>query len=245
MTESGKQRVLALIPARGGSKGLPGKNLRKLCGRPLIEWSIDFALSCNEIDAVVVSTEDEIIAKVARLAGAEVPFLRPLALAEDSSSTIEVVLHALEILEKQSRIFDIILLLEPTSPLREVSDIRNALQRMKHLKASSIVSVVRCETVHPAFMFSATETGRLVPFLAASPTGLRRQDVQPLFSLEGSLYISTVETFRKQRSFYHKETIYYEVEKWKSFEIDDMVDFQIIEAIAKYRQLSWQTSKPD
>lgn len=238
MTLTDKQRILALVPARGGSKGLPGKNLRNLCGRPLIQWSIDFALACDEIDAVVVSTEDENIAKIAASAGAEVPFLRPLILSGDTSSTIEVIIHALDFLESQGRIFDILLLLEPTSPLREISDVEKALLRMSSVKASSIVSVCRSDSVHPAFMFSATQSGHLRPYLAESPDGLRRQDVEPLFHLEGSLYMSTVESLRKRKSFYHEDTIYYEVEKWKSLEIDNIVDFEMVEAIAVYKQLT-------
>lgn len=233
-----KRRVLALVPARGGSKGLPGKNVRSFCGRPLIQWSIDTALACDEIDAVLVSTDDDQIAAVAAAAGAEVPFLRPPDLADDTASSIDVVIHALDFLKSKGRVFDIVLLLEPTSPLREVADIHVALQRMVDTGADAIVSVCRAESTHPAFMFRTTVQGRLEPFMSVSPTGVRRQEIEPLFYLEGSLYASTVEALRKRRSFYHEDTLAYEVAKWKALEIDDIEDFQMVEAIAKYKELA-------
>jgi CMP-N,N'-diacetyllegionaminic acid synthase len=232
-----ERKVLALVPARGGSKGLPGKNVRSLCGCPLIQWSIDTALACDEIDAVVVSTDDEQIAAVATAAGAEVPFLRPPALAGDTASSIDVVIHALDFLERNGRVFDIVLLLEPTSPLREVADIQVALRRMVYTGAAAIVSVCRAESTHPAFMFRTTAQGRLEPFMSASPAGIRRQEIEPLFYLDGSLYASTVESLRKQRSFYHEDTLAYEVSKWKALEIDDNDDFEMVEAIARYKGL--------
>ena len=233
-----EQKVLALVPARGGSKGLPGKNARSLCGRPLIQWSIDTALACDEIDAVLVSTDDDQIAAMAAAAGAEVPFLRPPALADDTASSIDVVIHALDFLESKGRVFDIVLLLEPTSPLREVADIHVALQRMVDTRAAAIVSVCRAESTHPAFMFRTTGQGRLEPFMSASPTGLRRQEIEPLFYLDGTIYASTVNALRQRRSFYHEDTLAYEVAKWKALEIDDIEDFQMVEAIAKYKELA-------
>jgi CMP-N,N'-diacetyllegionaminic acid synthase len=238
VSKKNSSKVLAIVPARGGSKGLPGKNLRPLCGRPLINWSIDTALACGEIDVVVVSTDDKKIAAVAAAAGAEVPFLRPPDLASDAASSIDVVLHALDFFERNERFFDIVLLLEPTSPLREVGDIQAALQRISDMKVSSIVSVCRAESVHPAFMFRITEDERLDPFLSSTPTNTRRQEIEPLFYLEGTLYASTVDSLRKHRSFYHEGTTAYEVSKWKALEVDDIEDFEMIEAIARYKGLA-------
>lgn len=232
------RKALALVPARGGSKGLPGKNLRPLCGRPLIQWSIDTALSCQEISAVVVSTDSEAIAEVAAAAGAEVPFLRPSALADDTASSIDVVIHALDFLEAKGRVFDTVLLLEPTSPLREPVDVQLSLQRMIDEEADAVVSVSRAESMHPAFMFRNNERGRLEPFLSASPTGLRRQELEPLFYLDGTIYASTVLALRRRRTFFHEDTLAYEVAKWKALEIDDLEDFEMVEAIAEYRKLA-------
>ncbi|MEE2746384.1 MAG: acylneuraminate cytidylyltransferase family protein [Pseudomonadota bacterium] len=238
MSKQNSLKVLAIVPARGGSKGLPKKNLRPLCGRPLINWSIDTALACEEIDVVVVSTDDTQIAAVAAAAGAEVPFLRPPDLANDTASSIDVVLHALDFLERNKRFFDVVLLLEPTSPLREVGDIQTALQRIADMEASAVVSVCRAESAHPAFMFRIIEHDRLDPFLSLTPTGVRRQEIDPLFYLEGTLYASTVASLREQRSFYHEGTMAYEVAKWKALEIDDIWDFEMIEAIARYKGLA-------
>ena len=238
MSKQNSLKVLAVVPARSGSKGLPRKNLRPLCGRPLIHWSIDTALACEKVDTVVVSTDDQQIAAVADAAGAEVPFLRPPTLASDTASSIDVVMHALDFLEENERSFDIVLLLEPTSPLREVVDIEAALRSMAEMKASAVVSVCRAESTHPAFMFRITENGRLDHFLSLSPSGVRRQEIEPLFYLDGTLYASTVDALRQQRSFYHEDTLAYEVSKWKALEIDDIEDFEMIEAIAMYRGLA-------
>ena len=221
------------------------KNLRHLNGYPLIQWSISIALECEEIDAVVVSTDDEQIGAVATAAGAEVPFNRPSNLAADTASTIDVVFHALDFLESKERHFDIILLLEPTSPLREVSDVKAALQSMIDKSATAIVSVCRAEATHPTFMFHATGQGRLRPFMSVSPTGVRRQDIEALYYIEGTLYASTVRGLRETKSFYHDDTLAYEVDKWKALEIDDYEDFELAEAIARYKELPRWTIKPD
>lgn len=230
------RRVLALVPARSGSKGLPGKNIRDLCGSPLIQWSIDAGLSARTVDRVVVSTDGPEIATVAIACGASVPFLRPAELAGDDSSSIDVVIHALDALAQTGDVFDIVVLLEPTSPLREAVDIDNALARMQESLAGAIVSVCRAESSHPAFVVRQTNQGRLRPFLAGLPTGLRRQEIEPMFYLDGSIYASNVETLRQWRSFYHEDTAAYEVPKWKSFEIDDIEDFEIVEALASYKK---------
>lgn len=230
-------RVLGVIPARGGSKGLPGKNLRPLCGRPLIGWTIDEARASSMLDAVVVTTDDPEIASVAVQFGAEVPFLRPAELAGDTASSIDVVIHAIDDLAEKGRIFDIVVLLEPTSPLREPSDIDAALTKMLADEAGAIVSVCRAESTHPAFMFRQKADARLAPFLERQPTGLRRQELEPVFFLEGTVYASRIAVLREKRSFYHDDTVAFEVPKWKSLEIDDIDDFLLVEALAKQRGL--------
>ncbi len=229
--------VLGVVTARGGSKGLPGKNIRPFCGKPLIAWSIDTAFGTNLLDAVVVSTDDPQIASVAKQYGAEVPFLRPPELAGDTASSIDVVLHAIDTLKVSGREFDIVVLLEPTSPLRESDDIRAALEKMLVAGAGAVVSVCRAESTHPAFMFRQEENSRLSPFMERSPTGLRRQEIEPLYFLDGTIYASRIDVLRAKRSFYHNGTVAYEVPKWKSLEIDDIDDFQMIEALAKNKGL--------
>jgi CMP-N,N'-diacetyllegionaminic acid synthase len=231
----GTARVLGLITARGGSKGLPGKNIRLLCGKPLIEWSISAAKAASCVDRIVVSTDDAAIADVARRAGAEVPFERPSELATDSASSVDVVIHAIDTLAKTDLAFDIVVLLEPTSPLRDSFDIDEAVQRLIQTGAGAVVSVCRAVSTHPAFMFSLDEKGRLRPYLERNPTGLRRQDIDPIFFLDGTLYASRIDVLKTKRSFYHEDTVAFEVPKWKSLEIDDSDDFIMVEALMAKR----------
>jgi CMP-N,N'-diacetyllegionaminic acid synthase len=231
------QKVLGLIPARGGSKGLPRKNIRELCGKPLIAWTIDTAHAAHSLDAVVVSTDDAEIAAVAIHHGAEVPFLRPAELAGDTASSIDVLIHAIDTLAAVGRQFDIVVLLEPTSPLREPSDIDGGLAGMLAADAGAIVSVCLADAIHPVFMYRLGVKDRLVPFLDRQPSGLRRQETEPLFYLEGTLYASRTDVLRAQRSFYHQDTAAWEVPKWKAIEIDDLDDFLMTEALAKHKGL--------
>lgn len=230
--------VLAIIPARGGSKGLPGKNLRLLDGRPLVTWPILAALGASMVNRVIVSTDDEAIAEVARAAGADVPFMRPSSLSGDHASSMDVVTHALEILASEGELFNYVVLLEPTSPLTESSDIDKALSRLKFNSgiADAIVGVSRVESMHPEYNVRVNEKGLLSPYLAADFSSLRRrQDIEPLYFLEGSLYISYVEAFKRHKTFYHDRTIGYEVPRWKSIEVDELFDFVMVEAVLKYR----------
>ncbi len=232
------RRVLGLIPARGGSKGLPGKNTRDLCGKPLIAWSIDAARGSKYLDEVVVSTDSEEIATVAARHGAKPPFLRPAELATDQAASIDVVAHALEHYRGRGVSFDYLALIEPTSPLREAADIDAALEQLIDSGAESIVSVCLAEATHPAFMFRKGAGGKLDPFMGPGFKALRRQDLEPLYFLEGTIYISAVESLLKRRSFYHEATVGFEVPKWKSPEVDDIVDLLWVEAIMRNRGLA-------
>ncbi|MDE2165856.1 MAG: acylneuraminate cytidylyltransferase family protein [Alphaproteobacteria bacterium] len=225
------KRVLALIPARGGSKGLPGKNLRPLLGKPLIAWSIELGLSCKYTDAVVVSTDDPNIAREAARLGADVPFMRPTELASDTASTMDVLLHSLDELEKADRLFDIVVLLEPTSPLRDLSDVTGALEKLVNMRGiESVVGVARVESSHPSYLFRIA-SGLLSPYQGVQPTGLRRQELDELYFLEGSVYASYVASLRTQRSFYHAHTAPWIVSWYKSLEIDDLAGLIAVEAL--------------
>ena len=228
--------VLCLIPARGGSRGLPQKNIKNLNGKPLIAWSIDVALRSRYIDMVIVSTDDKDIAEISLEYGAQIPFTRPKELAEDNSKTIDVILHAINYLEGHGDYFDIIVLLEPTSPLREKSDIEQALESLVNdINAESIVGIAKVENAHPAFLVKI-ENKFLRPYLFDDFKILRRQEIDQLYFYEGSLYISYVQSLKLRNNFYHEKTLGYLVPKWKSFEVDDITDFVIIEAILKARQ---------
>lgn len=230
------KKVLAIIPARGGSKGLPGKNIKMVSGKPLIAWSIEHGLNCPEVDTTIVSTDDSEIARVAKEFGAEVPFLRPDFLANDTASSIDVILHAIDFLKDQDQHFDIIVLLEPTSPLREVSDISGALKKLVQTPTlGSVVGVSQAESVHPAFLYKEQE-GMLKPYLDKQPNNLRRQDLEELYYLEGTVYVSLIDVLRSKKGFYHEQTAGWVVPRYKSFEVDELVDLICVEALMTARQ---------
>ncbi len=227
---------LAIIPARSGSKGLPGKNIRELIDKPLIAWSIEQALASKYISDVIVSTDSEEIAEIAISYGAKVPFLRPAYLAEDHSSTSDVLIHVIEELGKQNEFYDYLFLLEPTSPIRDVKDIDFAYEKLLHTTtAKSIVGLCKVETQHPDFCVTLDENGFLIS--SNNFNVVRRQDLKSSFFFEGSIYISEVEIYKKIKNFYHERCLGFVFPKWKSFEIDDITDFIIAEAILKNKKL--------
>ncbi len=227
------KRVIAVIPARSGSKGLSGKNIRNLLNKPLIAWTIEAAQASKYVDYVLVSTDSEEIAQVARNFGAETPFIRPRELALDETPSVDVILHALDYCEKNlGQTFEFIVLLEPTSPLRDGSDIDRAfLELHSNGIATSIVGIARTESQNPAFLVTREESGTLKNLARQSMQPSRRQEIEEVFFLEGSIYLTSCKELRKNNSFYHSKTIGCLFPKWKSFEIDDLTDFVIVEAL--------------
>lgn len=221
--------TLALIPARGGSKGIPRKNVRMLAGQPLITWTIQAALASTRIDAVVVSTEDEEIAEVARNAGAEVPFMRPAKLSADDTPGIEPALHAIEMLPA----YDAVLLLQPTSPLRTTADIDGVLVLAAETNAPAIVSVCEAED-HPALMYRLAPGGNLQRLFPGSNVD-RRQDLPKVFSLNGAIYFGRTEWLRAQRSFIGEGTIGYPMSDEDSVDIDGPLDWRVAEILLAER----------
>jgi CMP-N-acetylneuraminic acid synthetase len=218
-------RIFALIPARGGSKGIPRKNIRSIAGKPLIVWTIEAALGAKGIDTVVVSTDDEEIADVARAAGASVPFMRPAALAMDETAGIEPVLHALEMLPQ----YDAILLLQPTSPLRGTVEIDEVVSIAVEKRPPAIVSL--CEApYHPAWMFRQSANGS-IERISASPDAIRRQDLEPVYTLNGAIYYGMREWLTKHRSFIGSETLAYTMPTEASIDIDEPLDWRIAELL--------------
>ena len=228
------------MPARRGSKGLPLKNIRPLQGKPLLAWPIEAARASRYVDRVVISTDDAEFAALAVAAGADAPFLRPAELANDTAPSIDFILHALDTLEAGGDRYDFLVLLEPTSPLTEAADIDAALEALaaQRAVADSIVGVTALVSTHPAFAVRLDPRGLMQPYAAPSFGQLpRRQDTEPLYSLDGSLYISSVDAIRRERGFCHERTLPYVTPRWKSFEVDDLVDFICIEAILAQRDL--------
>jgi len=232
-----RRRVIAIIPARGGSKGLPGKNIRTLCGKPLIAWSVEAGLASRYIDEVMVTTDSEEIALIAREFGASVPFLRPAELANDTASSIAVIRHVIEYYEKNMReYFDYTVLLEPTSPLRETVDIDNAIEKLLNSsEARAIVGICKTESQNPAFLIKKKLDEFLVGYEDPDMKVLRRQEIGDVYFFEGSVYASETSTLLEKSTFYHDKTIGYEFPKWKSIEIDDLDDFIMAEALMNYK----------
>jgi CMP-N,N'-diacetyllegionaminic acid synthase len=221
--------TFALIPARGGSKGIPRKNIRTISGKPLIAWTIEAALSARGLDAVVVSTDDEETAEVARSAGADVPFMRPAALAADDTPGIDPVLHALRMLPQYSGV----LLLQPTSPLREVKDIEGVLALAARLQPPSIVSV--CEPAdHPDWMYRIGDAQR-IERLSEGPEVARRQDLPPVYALNGAIYYARAEWLCERRSFIGEGTLGYPMSDENSVDIDGPLDWQMAELLLAAR----------
>ena len=215
--------VLGLILARGGSKGIARKNIKNLCGKPLIAWSIEIAQNADSVEKVVVSTDDEEIAEIAQKYGAEVPFLRPAELAQDDTPSMAPVLHALEQLPK----FEMILLLQPTSPLRTTTDIDGIFNMCQERKAPSAVSI--CESSkHPNWMFSCSNDGKLSPF-TDNPIAMRRQDLDKIYTLNGSLYLAKTDWIQDNRSFLSPETVGYLMPPERSLDIDTMFEWSLVE----------------
>lgn len=185
-------RVLGLIPARGGSKSIPRKNLVDLGGRPLIAWTIQAALGSN-LTRVVVSTDDGEIADISKALGAEVPFRRPVELSSDSSLSIDVVLHALSELDEE---FDAVMMLQPTSPFRTLIDIESAIEIIGD--ASSVISVVPVGGTHPARM-KFIEDGILIdPPFAEAFENMPRQELRPMFIRNGAIYLTRIADLKKR-----------------------------------------------
>jgi len=215
-------RVLAVITARGGSKGLPGKNIRLLSGRPLLGWSVLAAATSRYIDRIVVSTDSEEIAGVARAEGAETPFLRPAELARDESNGVDPVLHALGELPG----FDWVVLLQPTSPLRVAEDIDACFDRLHAAGSSTAVSVCRAQE-SPHLMYRVTDSGRSSLAFPLTPTPTRRQDLPKYWVPNGAVYLARVDALLHARTFYTDDTVLYEMPLTRSIDIDTEEDFRL------------------
>lgn len=224
----GDRSVLAVITARGGSKGLPGKNLRPLRGRPLIGWTIAAAQASRRLDRVVLSSDDPDIIAAAETLGCEAPFRRAPDLAGDAAASIDVVLDALERVPG----FDVVVLLQPTSPLRTAADIDGTLERMAATGAPACVSVAEAPS-HPWLVFGQDARGRLDPFAPApAEASLRRQDLPPAWVLNGAVYAADAAWLRRERTFLKPgETAAWPMPPARSIDIDTLADFEAAERL--------------
>ena len=220
--------VLGLIPARGGSKGLPRKNIKPLLGKPLIAWTIEQALVSKYLDRVVVSTEDKEIAEISIKYGADIPFVRPKELAEDNAKGIDVVLHATDwFREKDKRKqYDLIMLLQPTSPLRITEDIDKAIEFLFLKEAKAIVSV--CEVDHhPLWANTLSEDGCMKNFIRKEIMNKNRQELLKFYRLNGAIYLAYCDYIKEQESFFGEGTFAYIMPRERSIDIDSDLDLKL------------------
>jgi len=224
------KRILGTISARGGSKGVPGKNIHDLGGLPLIAWTIREARRSAFLDRLVVSSDDEGILAVARSHGAETPFVRPPELARDDTPGVDPVLHAVEALKPEH--FDYVVLLQPTSPLRTVADIDGCIKRCLDHDWPCLISVTEA-AISPYFTFSMDPGGRMEPVIAQERFHTRRQDLPRSFEPSGAVYVARCDWLASARSYLTLETRGYEMPRQRSWDIDELLDFEICELLLK------------
>ncbi|PIW60928.1 acylneuraminate cytidylyltransferase family protein [Shewanella sp. CG12_big_fil_rev_8_21_14_0_65_47_15] len=226
------KRVLALIPARAGSKRIVNKNIKPFAGKPLIAWTIEAAKACENITDVVVSTDGEDIAAIARQYGAETPFIRPDILSSDTASSIDVVLHAVDFLSESGRDYDLLLLLQPTSPLRGTSDISTAIDFFRRSNAQGVISVCECEH-SPLWANILPESKSLDGFISPEISELRSQDLPVYYRFNGAIYLFDVQQLQLRKSFFYSQNVFAHVmNKEDSIDIDTEIDFQFGEFLA-------------
>jgi CMP-N,N'-diacetyllegionaminic acid synthase len=225
-------RVLGLVPARGGSKGVARKNIRMLCGKPLLGYTAESALAARRLARVVLTTEDEEIAELGRRCGLEVPFVRPAALALDETPMMPVVHHALKVLSESGDTFDAVCLLQPTNPFRRAEDIDGAIELLETTGADSVISFVDVGEKHPARMKYISAEGRVVdPPFAEAFEGQRRQDLPKVYLREGSIYVTRTGVLVQDGSFKGRDCRGWLVPEERACNIDTPFDLFIAEQI--------------
>jgi len=229
--------VLAVIAARGGSKGLPNKNILDLNGKPVVAWSIESAQNSKYIDRLVLSSDDSEINKIAKDLGCDVPFVRPANLATDTAPIHDAVAFTVENLEQS---YDLIMLLQATSPLRTTQDIDSSLETFTRHNASSCISV--SPTSKPPFLtYTLDQENRLQQLIEAPVETVRRQDFPTTYILNGAIYIVRRQWFMEHHKFFDNTTCAYIMPKNRSVDIDDRLDFMLCEAIMKSGDLASRT----
>jgi len=223
------KKVLAIIPARGGSKGVSRKNLRNLAGKPLIAWTIEEAKQSKYIDRLILSSEDDEIIKIAREFGCEVPFVRPSELAQDETAGIDPLLHALG----EVGGYDYVISLQPTSPLRVVDDIDACIEKMIATNSPACVSVTEPAN-SPYWMYTVNDKEKMVPLIEQDSLTVRRQDLPAVYTLNGAVYIAEVDWLKQSKSFLTEETVAFVMPNNRSYDIDMESDFGLCEFMMSY-----------
>ncbi|WP_182865748.1 cytidylyltransferase domain-containing protein [Rhodopirellula sp. JC639] len=221
------KKVLAVIPARQNSKGLPGKNIIDLAGKPLIAYTIQAAKASCYVDEVVVSTDSQAIRDVALRLGASVPFLRPAELATDETPGVDAVLHACQLIHG----YDLTVVLQPTSPLRTEQDIDLAIERLEDLHADFCVSVTPPKH-HPNWLFKEEDGGFLSRY-EDKPLSGTRQSLEQVFALNGAIYVARTDQMQQQQTLFGSKTTAYVMSPERSYDIDTEMDLKICEMIIR------------
>ncbi|MTK11385.1 MAG: acylneuraminate cytidylyltransferase family protein [Clostridiaceae bacterium] len=225
-------KILAIIPARGGSKGLPRKNIKNLNGKPLIAYTIEAAKKSKYIDRIIVSTEDEEIEQVSKNFGAEVPYLRPQEMAQDTSSVVDSIIHMINWLKgKEDYKPDYICLLQCTSPLRNYEDIDGAIEKLFKTNMDGVVSV--CEVEVNPYWTNVFEGNRLKYFLEQGKSIIRRQDLPKIYRLNGAIYVIRTDVFLREKTFETDDMTGYIMLNKNSVDIDTLIDFKFAELLLK------------
>lgn len=228
--------MIAIIPARGGSKGLPGKNIKPLCGKPLIAYTIEAALQAKYIERVIVTTDSEEIAAVSIKFGADVPFIRPMELAGDTSSAVDVYLHAIDFLQDEMhQEIDKFMVLLPTAPLRTAANIDSALGEFYAKKADTLISMKEAETPI-SWYYDMDAAGRVKSIgLDTGKAVKNRQSNKQYYIPNGAIYILDSKLLREKRTYYNSNTIAYIMSAEESIDIDHALDFEIAELLMQKR----------
>lgn len=222
-----KKKIIAVIPARGGSKRLQGKNILDFSGKPLIVWTISAALRSKYIDRVIVSTDDNEIAEISKKSGAEVPFVRPDALATEYASSIDVVIHAIEVIETTNNLFDYVVLLQPTSPLRTSLHIDEAIELLFEKEADSVISVSEAAN-NPLWCGVLPEDLNMTSFLDDKYKNTRSQDLPKYYVINGAIYICEKNRLVEEKTFFLSNNVYaYPMDKLLSIDIDTREDLDL------------------
>lgn len=224
-------KILAIIPARSGSKGLKDKNIKELNGKPMIAYTIEAALNSSIFNDVIVSTDSKKYAKIAEKYGAQVPFLRPKELANDYASSNDVILHTLEEMKKLNKTYDYFMLLQPTSPLRNEKNILEAYELLLEKKANAIVSV--CETDHNPLLTNTIDDSLSMVNFIDNVNNKRRQDLPKYYRINGAIYLAKVNYYTENQNFYKNKAYAYMMTKKESIDIDDIIDFKLAEVLLK------------
>lgn len=225
-------KILAIIPARSGSKGLANKNIRLLNNKPLIAYTIEAAIESDIFDEIIVSTDSQDYADIALKYGATVPFFRPEFLSGDAVSIHDVLADVLEKLKNIGRTFNYLMILQPTSPLRTSDDIKNAMDLLLDKKANAVISL--CETEHSPLYAGLIPDDLKIDGFIKKDVSYRRQDLPKYYRLNGAIYLGKVDYYLKYRDFYKENCYAYIMDKTRSVDIDDEYDFMIAEMMMKY-----------